>query len=320
MEQSGPEPEAGACKQGVASGAGIQDLEPARRPNLCRRFLLASPHWNIQEDYRSSDQGLTRAPHQGKEPQLARSEILNKVKSRLMRMRMFYQSGATLCLVSGLVLTTSGCKNLPGTPGEQGAGIGGVSGAAVGAAVGGEHHRLLGALVGGAVGAGGGYLIGANKDRITGHDTAAAQEAVQRAQANPATPQQALSAPTADLNGDGFVTIDEVVAMKRAGLSDEQMLQRLQATGQVFELSPQQQEYLRSNGVDDYIIGQMPEINRQVRNQLLAQPGYPAPTANPAYPGTTTIPSYPTPPSNPSYPPPAVNPGLNQPVPPPPGP
>lgn len=233
---------------------------------------------------------------------------------------MFYQSGAMLCLASGLVLTTNGCKNLPGTPGEQGAGIGGVSGAAVGAAVGGENHRLLGALLGGAVGAGGGYLIGANKDRITGHDTAAAQESVQRAQANPATPQQALSAPTADLNGDGFVTMDEVVAMKRAGLSDEQMLQRLQATGQVFELSPQQQEYLRSNGVDDYMIGQMPEINRQVRNQLLAQPGYPAPATNPTYPGATTSPSYPPPQANPSYPPPSANPGLNQPVPPPPGP
>ncbi len=242
--------------------------------------------------------------------------ISKKVKPSLMRIHTLYRSGTALLALSALVVTAVGCKNLPGTPGEQGAGIGGVSGAAVGAAVGGEHHRLLGALLGGAVGAGGGYLIGANKDRITGHDTAAAQEAVQRAQANPATPQQALSAPTADLNGDGFVTMDEVVAMKRAGLSDDQMLQRLQATGQVFELSPQQQEYLRSNGVDDYVIGQMPEINRQTRNQLLAQPSYPAPTPGPA---PTANPGYPPPAGNPSYPPPPANPGLNQPVPPPPG-
>ncbi|HVV72652.1 MAG TPA: glycine zipper domain-containing protein [Verrucomicrobiae bacterium] len=197
---------------------------------------------------------------------------------------------AALGLTATLVLSGSGCKNLPGTPGQQGAGIGGLSGAAVGAAVGGEHHRLVGALLGGALGAGGGYLIGANKDRITGHDTAGAEAATQRAQSTPATPQQALNANTADLNGDGFVTMDEVVAMKRAGLTDQQILQRMQVTGQVFELTPEQQNYLRTNGVDEYVIGQIPELNRQTRNQLLSQPP----------------------------PPPAGNPGLNQPVPPPP--
>jgi len=216
---------------------------------------------------------------------------MKAAKFRYMNAHSFYRSLSFLGLAGALILSSSGCKNLPGTPGQQGAGIGGLSGAAVGAAVGGEHHRLVGALLGGALGAGGGYLIGANKDRITGNDTAGAQAAVQRAQANPATPEQALSAPTADLNGDGFVTMDEVVAMKRAGLPDQQILQRMQATGQVFELTPQQQEYLRSNGVGDYVINQIPEINRQTRNQLLAQP-YPPPTANPA---------------------------LNQPVPPPPG-
>lgn len=188
------------------------------------------------------------------------------------------------------MLSMTGCENAPGTPGQQGAAIGGVGGAAAGAAIGGEQHRLLGALIGGAVGAGGGYLIGANKDRITGHDTSGAQTATQNAQANPATPQQALNARTADLNGDGFVTMDEVVAMKRAGLSDQQMIQRMQATGQVFELTAQQQQYLRTNGVDETVISQMPELNRDVRNQIMTQPAT----------RTTT------------------NPGLNQPVPPPP--
>src|SRR5438046_7985803 len=102
--------------------------------------------------------------------------------------------GMTTALLAG----TMGCENLPGKPTTQGAAIGGVGGAAAGAAVAGEHHRLLGALIGGAVGAGGGYLIGANADRITGRDTAAAQEAMQRAQTAPASPQQALTAPTAD--------------------------------------------------------------------------------------------------------------------------
>ena len=209
-----------------------------------------------------------------------------------MRKSKLYRIMAASGLAAAVLATETGCRQLPGTSGEQGAAIGGVGGAATGALVGGEHHRLLGALLGGAVGAGGGYLIGANKDRIMGHDTSAAQQAAANAQTHPATPQMALNAPTADLNGDGFVTMDEVVAMKRAGLSDQQMLQRLQATGQVFELTPEQQDYLRNNGVDQYVIDQMPQINRNVRDQLMAQP-----------PGT-----------------PAPNSYLNQPVPPPPGP
>ncbi len=204
----------------------------------------------------------------------------------------FYRLGAA-GLSAAVLLGTVGCEQLPGTPGQQGAAIGGVGGAATGALVGGEHHRLLGALLGGAVGAGGGYLIGANKDRIMGHEQGAAEDAVRRAQEHPATPQEALNAPTADLNGDGFVTMDEVAAMKRAGLSDQQILDKMRATGQVFELTPDQQAYLRNNGIDQYVIDQIPELNRDVRNQLLGQTGSPQPGYN----------------SNP-----------NQPMPPPPGP
>jgi hypothetical protein len=141
---------------------------------------------------------------------------------------------------------------------------------------------LLGALVGGALGAGGGYLIGANSDRITGRDSAGAQEAVRRAQSNPATPEQARSAPTADLNGDGFVTMDEVAAMRQAGLSDQQMLEKMRATGQVFELTAQQQDYLRSQGVSQYVIDQMPQINRSVRDRLLGQQRTPEPPLQPS--------------------------------------
>lgn len=236
-----------------------------------------------------------------------------------------------------LLLSQSGCQQLPGTAGEQGAAIGGVGGAATGALVGGGHHRLLGALLGGAVGAGGGYLIGANKNRIMGHDTTAAQTSVRNAQEHPATPAMALNAPTADLNGDGFVTMDEVVAMKRAGLSDEQMLQKMQATGQVFELTPEQESYLRNNGVDQYMISEIPQLNRSVRNQLLAQPpGAPNPTGNSylnqpvpppppnnGYSGQTAPPpagngyAYPNG-SAPPPPPPPNGSYLSQPVPPPP--
>jgi hypothetical protein len=180
----------------------------------------------------------------------------------------------TPMLCGALIATAVSCSDLPGTKAQQGAAIGGVGGAATGAIIGGSsHNALLGALVGGAVGAGGGYLIGAHSDRIQGQDRTGAEKAVRSAQSQPATPQEAMSAPTADLNGDGFVTMDEVVAMKQAGFSDQQILNKMRATGQVFELSPEQQNYLRTNGLDQVVINEIPEINRETRDKLLSGTG-----------------------------------------------
>jgi hypothetical protein len=168
-----------------------------------------------------------------------------------------------------LLIATTGCEQLPGSPKAQGAAIGGAGGAAAGAAIAGEDHRGVGALIGGLLGAGGGYLIGANKDRITGKDTAGAQQASQAAQARPATAEEARRARTADINGDGFVTMDEVVAMRAAGMSDQEMLDRLAATGQVFELTSEQERYLLDHGVSQYAVSRMRDINRDVRDSIV---------------------------------------------------
>src|SRR5687768_9054582 len=177
----------------------------------------------------------------------------------------------TLGIAAALLTATVGCENLPGDERAQGATVGGVAGAAVGAAVGGEGNRLLGALLGGAIGAGGGYLIGANWDKITGKDSEGAQQAAQEAQARPATVEDAQRATTADLDSDGFVTMDEVVAMERAGFSDQKMVDRLRATGQIFELTAEQKNYLRSRGVSENVISQLATINQDKRDELLRQ-------------------------------------------------
>ena len=84
---------------------------------------------------------------------------------------MLKKTFVSTALIGSLVLAPlTGCESLPGNDESQGAVIGGVSGAAAGALLGGKDNRLLGALIGGALGAGGGYLIGANKDKITGKD------------------------------------------------------------------------------------------------------------------------------------------------------
>jgi hypothetical protein len=167
-----------------------------------------------------------------------------------------------------MVLTASialaplaGCENLPGNKKEQGAVIGGVGGAVAGAAIG-KNNRALGALIGGALGAGGGYLIGANLDKNKDQNKTKdeAVKASENAQKNPATAADVKDSSTADLNDDGFVTLDEVVAMKDAGLSDKEMIKRLERTQQYFELTDEQTKYLRDHHVDDKVIQAMRDM------------------------------------------------------------
>lgn len=154
----------------------------------------------------------------------------------------------------------TGCSKLPGNSKEQGAVIGGVGGALAGAALGGSGGRdkgALGALIGAAVGAGGGYLIGAQKDKIDEKKREEALEAHRRAERNPATVESVEGARTADLNEDGFVTLDEVVALERANLSDREIIDRLERTGQVFELTEEQERFLEDRGVSHEVIVEM---------------------------------------------------------------
>jgi uncharacterized protein YcfJ len=62
-------------------------------------------------------------------------------------------------------LPLTGCETIEENPRTSGAIIGGLAGAGVGAAVGGEEHRTEGALIGGAAGAGGGWLVGDQVDK-----------------------------------------------------------------------------------------------------------------------------------------------------------
>ena|SRR5437660_5586496 len=172
-------------------------------------------------------------------------------------------------LLGVLLLGADACQQMPGTRQQQGAAIGGASGAVAGAVIGGERHRLLGAVLGGALGATGGYVVGARTDKLQGADPSEAIQANTLAQSKPAGVQEVANSATADLNRDGFVTLDEVVAMSAAGLSDEEIIRRLQATGQVFELTDEQKRYLSEHGVRPNIVDQLPEINRSVRNQFL---------------------------------------------------
>src|SRR3954447_6765925 len=132
-----------------------------------------------------------------------------------------------LLIASIALAPLAGCDSLPGDKKTQGAVIGGVGGAVAGGALA-KNNRLLGALIGGALGAGGGYLIGSSLDKSDPNKNRDdAVRAEKRARDNPASASDARSARTADINGDGYVTMDEVVAMSKAGISDDDMINRL---------------------------------------------------------------------------------------------
>ena len=162
---------------------------------------------------------------------------------------------ATAMLLCGLM---TGCETMPGDRKTQGAVIGGAAGAAAGAAVGGKN-RMLGAIIGGVLGAGGGYVIASKTDRPNEESIRTADR---RSKDEPASVEAASNATTADLNNDGFVTMDEIVAMKKAGFSDDAMVDRMRATGQIFELTAEQRRYLQEQGVSRRVLDEMMRMNQ----------------------------------------------------------
>ncbi len=168
-----------------------------------------------------------------------------------------------------------GCQAAKENPQTTGTVAGGAAGAAAGALIGGKDNRLVGALIGGALGAGGGYLIGSSVKKNNAEHKDEAEKSVQNAQQKPATVDDVRKSSDADLNHDGFVTMDEVVAMRQAGLNDQEMIQRLQATGQVFALTDAQEQSLRSQGIDQTVLDAMRTMNRPATapaQQRISQP------------------------------------------------
>lgn len=117
--------------------------------------------------------------------------------------------------------------------------------------------RAAAAMQGADLGAAGGWLIAAAPEELGQVSGNAAAQASQRAEQHPASSADAQAAPTADLNNDGFVTMDEVLAMERAGFDDGKMIHQLQATGQVFSITDRQEQYLRDRGINQHVIDAM---------------------------------------------------------------
>jgi hypothetical protein len=131
-----------------------------------------------------------------------------------------------------------------------------------------EKSISLAYLTGGDLGIGGGFLIGAAPEKIKQHLNTEAVAAAQKAEQSPAQPLQTHDSTTADLNRDGYVTLDEILAMVRAGLNDGEIQDRLKKTGYIFQITPEQERYLTDRGVRQKVVDEI----RGMSNRVPAHP------------------------------------------------
>lgn len=110
------------------------------------------------------------------------------------------------------------------------------------------------ALADRAGGLAGGFIVGAIPAMLQGDSLARAKRSNDEAEQHPAQVANVLPRAVADLNGDGFITLDEITAMKRAGLDESQMLLRLHQSAAVFSATTRQEQYLLDRGVPDAVV------------------------------------------------------------------
>ncbi|MFV1968801.1 MAG: glycine zipper domain-containing protein [Pirellulaceae bacterium] len=142
-----------------------------------------------------------------------------------------------LVLYGVICLVGAGCHAM--NYAERGAGIGGLTGALAGAAIGENHgNAVAGAAIGTAVGALAGTAMGSEMDHEVARSEALIREKMGRAMA-------------------GAVSVADVIAMTRAGLSDEVVVSHIRANGVAARPQVPDLIQLRNAGVRDPIIQAM---------------------------------------------------------------
>jgi hypothetical protein len=131
---------------------------------------------------------------------------------------------------------------------------------------------VIAALIGGALGPEGGYLIGVQSDRLNPKFRDQAVLAARNAEVHPAESSDVKDSDTADLNHNGYVTMDELIAMRDAGVNDDELIRRLRTTNQVFELTAHQRNYLRDDAINERVIDAMLAMSRDVARTANVDP------------------------------------------------
>ena len=159
---------------------------------------------------------------------------------------MVTKANILILAVATSVVVLTGCQYPNGEPNNTGAGalIGGALGAITGAAIGGPRHGGEGALIGAAAGMIAGGAVGNSMDQQ--------QQAELRAQAPQTYVRVVQGQP---------LSIADVKAMARAGVSGDVIISQIQGTHTVFHLSSADIIDLHNAGVSDNVVNYM--INTQ---------------------------------------------------------
>ncbi len=138
-------------------------------------------------------------------------------------------------LIFALALTATGCASPYRS--DQGAALGGITGAGVGALVGeAVHHPLAGAAIGAGVGALSGAAVGSSLDQIEAHNRAE------------------IAARMGQPLGPGAVNTADVVAMTRAGVPEDVIVNQIRIHGMAAPLQAGDLIALQQQGVSSRVV------------------------------------------------------------------
>ncbi len=148
------------------------------------------------------------------------------------------------------VVSAIGCQSASHT--DRGALLGGLGGAGVGALVGSAVGKTgPGAAIGAGVGALTGAAIGNGMDEVEARNRALIEQTMQRRVAT------------------GAVTIEDVIAMRNAGVADELIINHIRYHGMVRELTAQDLIALQQHGLSPAVIKAMQEPPPSRREAVL---------------------------------------------------
>jgi len=159
-----------------------------------------------------------------------------KDKRNFKKQEVGMKTSSYMLVLAAMVLACSACAENKTRIGE-GAGFGGILGAAAGGIIGHQSgHGVEGALIGGAVGAASGAAVGSQIEKP--------QAAVQ----NQAVAQNYAVAP---------LTMQQVVDLSKQGVSGDDIIAKIQASGAKFVLTADDVSYLQKQGVSQRVIEAM---------------------------------------------------------------
>ncbi len=187
--------------------------------------------------------------------------------------KLIQRAVALLGIVGG-AMTTGGCASEPGRAAGPGAFVANVGGGLVNL-----HDGIARSILGKNAGP---MLIGGQPAQVAKPKTEAnadsfAETAAGTAPASLPDANAVRTSPTADLDGDGFVTLDEIITLARSGMTDTEVIDRLERTQQIFDLTDEQERFLSVRGVSSDVIQRMHLMNRKFVE--VAPPPQPRPEA-----------------------------------------